>query len=189
MAASEKFWQDMLPYCDYVVPTQHSMRVIHARASPEEIVGMLLRNGAENRVLKMGRDGSLLARHEGCQRVPAVPVNVVNITGAADSLVGQFIHSRAEETVVRLESLPEDDPNYDWREWMSIWKITLVLASRPDPIQPSKYGETNARRMPGAGFKEITPELIRRERHFMDVQESIEEFFARHFGHWGVSTC
>lgn len=100
---------------------------------------------------------------------------------AADSLVLQFEHPRAEETLVKLERIPQDAPNRDRREWASIRVPTLVLANRQDPIHPFEYGAILALTIPGAEFREITAKSVSRERHAADVQKFIEAFLKRHF--------
>lgn len=101
---------------------------------------------------------------------------------AASSLVLQFEHPRAEETVVKLERIPQDAPNWDHRKWASLRIPTLVLANRQDPIHPFEYGEVLAQAIPNAEFREITAKSVSRERHEADIQKFIEEFLKRHFG-------
>jgi pimeloyl-ACP methyl ester carboxylesterase len=108
---------------------------------------------------------------------------------AAESLAKQFQEPRAEDAVARLERIPADAPNEDRREWASIRKPTLVLASRQDPIHPFEYGETLAQFIPRAVFKEITPKSVSRERHAADVQKAIAEFLSRHFLKVVTPTC
>jgi pimeloyl-ACP methyl ester carboxylesterase len=100
---------------------------------------------------------------------------------SANSLVGQFDNSRAEETVVRLEQIPRDAPNWDRREWASIGVPTLVLAGRQDPIHPFEYGEVLAQAIPGAEFKELTPKSVNKELHVKNVQDFMDDFLQRHF--------
>lgn len=100
---------------------------------------------------------------------------------SANSLVTQFEHPRAEETVVKLERIPLDAPNRDRREWASITVPTLVLATRQDPIHPFEYGQQIARIIPPAEFKAITPKSESKERHAADVQAAIEQFLKQHF--------
>ncbi len=99
----------------------------------------------------------------------------------AKSLRTQFEHPRAEENTINLERIPRDTPSSDRREWASIRVPTLVLANRQDPIHPFEYGETCARMIPGAGFKEITAKSVSVEQHGRDVQQSMEEFLQRRF--------
>jgi pimeloyl-ACP methyl ester carboxylesterase len=100
---------------------------------------------------------------------------------SANSLIAQFEHPRAEETVVKLERIPQDVPNRDRREWASITVPALVLANRQDPIHPFEYGEQIAGIIPHAQFKAITPKSVSQERHAADVQTAIEQFLIQHF--------
>jgi pimeloyl-ACP methyl ester carboxylesterase len=100
---------------------------------------------------------------------------------AAASLLGQFSHPRAEETVVKLERIPLHHPAHDRENWASISVPTLVLANRQDPIHPFEFGETMARTIPGAEFRELTAKSVSLETHAVDVQRFIETFLLRHF--------
>jgi pimeloyl-ACP methyl ester carboxylesterase len=100
---------------------------------------------------------------------------------SASSLLGQFENPRAEETVVKLERIPNDSPNSDRTEWGSISVPTLVLANRQDPIHPFEYGEILAGAIPRAEFRELTPKSASVEDHTKDVQTFIEGFLQKHF--------
>jgi pimeloyl-ACP methyl ester carboxylesterase len=100
---------------------------------------------------------------------------------AAASLLGQFSHPRAEETVVKLERIPRHIPAHRREEWASITVPTLVLANRQDPIHPYEFGETLARMIPGAEFRELTPKSLSVEAHGADAQRHIEAFLGSHF--------
>jgi pimeloyl-ACP methyl ester carboxylesterase/sugar phosphate isomerase/epimerase len=100
---------------------------------------------------------------------------------AARSLIGQFLRPRAEETVALLERIPLDSPNRDRAEWRAIKMPVLILANRNDPVHPFEYGETLAREIPGAEFKELTPKSINVEQHNCEVQRFIEDFLLQHF--------
>ncbi|MEO8426489.1 MAG: alpha/beta hydrolase [Verrucomicrobiota bacterium] len=99
----------------------------------------------------------------------------------ANSLLNQFNHPRAEETVVKLERIPGDAPNRDLGELARIRVPTLVLANRLDPIHPFEYGEVLARSIPGAEFKEITSKSVSIERHESEVQHAVADFLERRF--------
>jgi len=81
----------MLPYCDYVIPSFDDLQPIFPDASAEEIACQLLSLGARAAVLKMGRDGCLIAQGSDRMRVPALPANVVDTTGAGDCWDAGFI--------------------------------------------------------------------------------------------------
>jgi pimeloyl-ACP methyl ester carboxylesterase len=100
---------------------------------------------------------------------------------AAASLVKQFEHPRAEETVIKLERIPRDAPVRDLRALEAIAVPTLVLANRQDPIHPFACGESLAQRIPQAEFRELTPKSVSSERHAAEVQQFIAAFLERHF--------
>ena len=99
----------------------------------------------------------------------------------AQSLLGQFDHPRAAEAVARLERIPRDAPCRDLAELTAIRVPTLVLANRQDVIHPFSYGQTLARKIPGAQFREITSKNESPERHAADVQGALGEFLLGHF--------
>ena len=96
-------------------------------------------------------------------------------------MLGQFSHPRAEETVVKLERIPLHIPAHKRQDWTSITVPTLVLANRQDPIHPYEFGETLARLIPEAEFRELTSKSVSVEAHGADVQRHIEVFLGSHF--------
>ena len=102
---------------------------------------------------------------------------------AANSLLGQFAHPRAEETVIKLERIPTHIPAHRREDWAAITIPTLVLANRQDPIHPYEIGETLARLIPGAELRELTPKSASMYAHAADVQRHIEAFLKSHFDH------
>lgn len=99
----------------------------------------------------------------------------------AKSLVGQFLRPRAGETVALLERMPLDAPCHDRAGWRDIRVPVLVLANRQDPVHPFEYGQTLAREIPGAVFREITPKSVSVEQHNAETQQHIEDFLLQHF--------
>lgn len=95
---------------------------------------------------------------------------------AANSLLGQFQHPRAQETVARLERIPRDQPYARLEELDHIACPTLILANRQDPIHPFAYGETLARTIPNAVFRELTPKSVDKALHEREVQRFVTEF-------------
>lgn len=95
---------------------------------------------------------------------------------SANSLLGQFEHLRAEETVAKLERLPHDAPDLDRSEWANLIVPTLILATRQDPIHPFEYGVALAQSIPGAMLKEVTAKSVSMERHTAEVQTAIGAF-------------
>jgi pimeloyl-ACP methyl ester carboxylesterase len=99
----------------------------------------------------------------------------------ATSLLGQFDRPRAEETAVVLERLPHDVPTGHRADWGTVRVPTLVLANRLDPVHPFAYGETLARAIPGAEFRELTPKATDERRHDQEVRAAVDAFLAWHF--------
>lgn len=86
----------MLPYCDYVMPSLDDLRVIYPGTSPVELANRLLDLGAGTAVIKMGRDGCLVARGTDRTQVSALPAKVVDTTGAGDCWDAGFIAALAD---------------------------------------------------------------------------------------------
>lgn len=107
----------------------------------------------------------------------------------ANSLLSQFEQPRAEETVIKLERIPQYAPSFTREHWRTISVPTLVLANRQDPIHPFEYGETLARIIPGAQLRELTPKSVSLDRHAQDVQIDLEKFLKRHFAITGVNVA
>ncbi len=99
----------------------------------------------------------------------------------AASLLAQFAHPRAEETVAKLERIPAHIPAHTRADWKRIAVPTLVLANRRDAIHPFEFGEVLAREIPGAAFAEIAPKSDGLERHAEEVQRAVEDFLVRNF--------
>jgi pimeloyl-ACP methyl ester carboxylesterase len=108
---------------------------------------------------------------------------------AAQSLVNQFTHPRAEECLVRLERIPHDAPCRDRAEWRAIDVPTLVLGNRKDPIHPWEFAEVLAWAIPGAELRELTPKSVSVERHAGDVRRALDDFLTRHFPRGPNAPC
>lgn len=103
----------------------------------------------------------------------------------ADSLLRQFDHPRAAETVVKLERIPADCPTQSLEEVRQVQTPTLVLANHHDPIHPFEYGETLAKTFPNARLHEITSKSTDIDQHQADVQKHVEEFLKTLLGSEG----
>jgi pimeloyl-ACP methyl ester carboxylesterase len=108
---------------------------------------------------------------------------------AATSLLGQFEHPRAEETVEKLERIPNDAPGRDAKAWTEITVPTLVLANREDPIHPFEFGETLAQAIPNSILKELTSKSINKPLHLLEVERYINGFLQNHFRNQKVLRC
>ena len=99
----------------------------------------------------------------------------------ATSLLAQFTHPRAEETVAKLERIPAHVPAHSRADWKRLAVPVLVLANRRDAIHPLEFGETLAREIPGALFAEIAPKSDGLAKHAADVQRVVEEFLMKNY--------
>jgi pimeloyl-ACP methyl ester carboxylesterase len=92
------------------------------------------------------------------------------------SLLAQFAHPRAEETVAKLERIPRHIPSHGREAWRRIQVPTLVLGNRLDGIHPFEFAEEFAREIPGATLRELTPKSVNKDQHAVDTQKALEEF-------------
>ena len=97
----------------------------------------------------------------------------------ANSLLSQFAHPRAEETVAKLERIPAHAPKNTREDWKRIRVPTLVIVNRQDAIHPFEFGETLAATIPNASLVEVTPKSVNKDAHAADVQRAIDSFLAR----------
>jgi sugar/nucleoside kinase (ribokinase family) len=81
----------MLPYCDYVTPSFDDLQVIYPGTSAAELAGRLLDLGATTAVIKMGRDGCMVARGADRIQIPPNAAQVMDTTGAGDCWDAGFI--------------------------------------------------------------------------------------------------
>ncbi len=102
----------------------------------------------------------------------------------ADSLLGQFAHPRAEETVAKLERIPTYVPTHRREAWKQIAVPALVLVNRLDEIHPFEFGEMLASTISGARLVELAPKSVSKEQHSADVQRALESFFADYQERW-----
>jgi pimeloyl-ACP methyl ester carboxylesterase len=99
----------------------------------------------------------------------------------ANSLLSQFAHPRAEETVAKLERIPAYVPQHTRADWKRIRVPTLVLVNRQDEIHPFDFGEVLAREIPNAQLVEVAPKSVSKEQHTADVQQALSDFLLKHF--------
>ncbi len=100
---------------------------------------------------------------------------------SAKSLLAQFAHPRAGETVAKLERIPAYVPAHTRAHWQGLRLPVLVLANRQDPVHPFEFGEVLAQAIPGARLVEVTPKSVSVEQHTVDVQRALEDFLVKHF--------
>jgi len=92
---------------DYFIPNEHEaeaisgMEVRHLEQA-RACAAQLLSAGVRRVIVTLGANGSLLARAEGMEHVPAFPMQCLDSTGAGDAFIGSF-------SVFLSEGLPEGE--------------------------------------------------------------------------------
>ncbi len=130
---------------------------------------------------KLIREQKPQAGQQLFEQSPIYAAIAAESTDSASSLLAQFAHPRALETVAKFERIPNDVPNRDRREWSKITVPTLVLANRSDPIHPFEYGKTIAQEIPDAEFKELTPKALDLAGYTQEVRTYITQFLHSHW--------
>lgn len=85
--------KEFLPNIDYFMPSLEEAIQLTNRKEPDEIAQVLLKNGANTVVLKLGDKGAVLYRKDVKIEGPAYPSMVMNTTGAGDNFCAGFIAS------------------------------------------------------------------------------------------------
>ncbi len=83
---------EALRWATVAVGNRAEVALAVGEGSPEEQAGRLLALGVELAFVKLGPEGTLVAWAGGAERVPAVPVPVVNGLGAGDAFGGAVCH-------------------------------------------------------------------------------------------------
>ena len=160
---------------------------------PERVLGLVLSRAAW---LDQRRDDNLrvfstLAEFiraygavEGARRYEATEAYQEVLKASPDgaaSLLAQFAHPRAEETVAKLERIPQYTPKHTRGDWKRIRVPTLVLANQQDPVHPFDFGQTLAEMIAGARLIELTPKSVSKEKHAADVERAVTTFLVENF--------
>lgn len=91
----------LFAHVDYLTPNESELRILLGLPaddprSSRELAGELRRRGVRNVVVTLGRSGALVLTDELDVMVPAVPVEVVDTTGAGDAFNSGFAVALAE---------------------------------------------------------------------------------------------
>lgn len=84
-------YRDVLALIDYFFPNEKEAAYYSGEDSFPRMAAVFRDMGIRNVVIKAGADGCFASGEEGEFSLPAVPVNVVDTTGAGDSFVSGFI--------------------------------------------------------------------------------------------------
>ena len=91
LGPQRKLFEDVLPYCDVVLPSWDDLRGIYPGLDPVQVVRKLQTKGARRVVLKLGARGCLVLSDNSVVRVPSVADKIVDGTGAGDCFNAGFI--------------------------------------------------------------------------------------------------
>jgi sugar/nucleoside kinase (ribokinase family) len=80
-----------LPFCDVVLPSYDDLRRLYPQLDPAGVAAYLLQKGACRVVLKLGREGCLVASPKNVVKLPSVAMEIVDTTGAGDCFNAGFI--------------------------------------------------------------------------------------------------
>ena len=82
----------IIRHCDFVFPNEHEARAITGTKTPMAALEKL-HDWVRVPVVKLGARGSLLIAEGKVHRQPALPVPLVDATGAGDAFNGGFLHA------------------------------------------------------------------------------------------------
>ena len=88
-------FEEMLPYCNYVMPSYDDMLAIYPGLSVNEVAIHLHDKGADTVILKLGARGCMVYHDTVMTFIPALPTNVLDTTGAGDCWNAGFIAALA----------------------------------------------------------------------------------------------
>jgi sugar/nucleoside kinase (ribokinase family) len=80
-----------LPYVDYFLPNEEQALAMTGESDPAEAAVALRGMGPKGVVITLGDQGSLLLAGEKAERIPVLPVEVVDTTGCGDAYCAGFI--------------------------------------------------------------------------------------------------
>jgi pimeloyl-ACP methyl ester carboxylesterase len=198
----EQFTDDLRAFLDHLkleraiiggISMGAAIALHFALTHPQRVLGLVLSRPAwldQSRADNLGVFSQLAqfirkyGAWEGAQRYQQIDAfqQVLKVSpDNANSLLAQFAHPRADETVAKLERIPAYVPRHTRADWRRIKVPTLVLANRQDEIHPFDFGEVLANEISGAELHELTPKSVSKEKHTADVQRFISEFLTRNF--------
>lgn len=80
-----------LPHVDHFLPNEEQAVAMTGHDDPDKAARALLAQGPRTVVVTLGGEGSLVATAGGVERLPVLPVDVVDTTGCGDAYCAGFI--------------------------------------------------------------------------------------------------
>jgi sugar/nucleoside kinase (ribokinase family) len=87
----------ILPYIDVFMPNIEEATILTGETDPGKQAELFLRAGCNIAIITRGEDGALLMSAHETLKVPAFPVEVVDVSGAGDAFVAGFIVGLLEQ--------------------------------------------------------------------------------------------
>jgi sugar/nucleoside kinase (ribokinase family) len=88
--------KDVLPVLDIFAPSYAEAANLTKKEKPEDMARVLLDQGVEMAVIKLGPDGCLVADRSGLSHVKGYKTGVVNTTGAGDNFTAGFLYGMCQ---------------------------------------------------------------------------------------------
>lgn len=85
--------ETLFPLADYIIPSKKYAERLTGECDPEKAAAALLGYGAAAVIITMGREGCLVAGRGVMEKIPALPVDAVDTTGAGDVFHGGFVYA------------------------------------------------------------------------------------------------
>jgi sugar/nucleoside kinase (ribokinase family) len=83
----------LLKYIDYIIPNESEASALTGEIDPRESARCFIEHGAQNVIIKCGKDGCIYRSAKEGGIIPAYPAaDVIDTTGAGDSFVAGFIY-------------------------------------------------------------------------------------------------
>ena len=83
--------KDSLPMIDYIFPNEKEAAFYTGQTAPEAMADVFLSYGIKNVIIKLGPDGCFFKNASSTLRIPGIPVDAVDATGAGDNFAAGFI--------------------------------------------------------------------------------------------------
>lgn len=102
--APERLPEELLALVDVLVPNEIEARALAGlpvTAAPDEAAERLRSRGVATVIVTLGGDGALVTDQDGASLVPAVPIEVIDTTGAGDAFAGALAAALASGVDVR----------------------------------------------------------------------------------------
>ena len=100
--------RDSLSMIDYITPNEDEARHFTEKDEPEAMADVFLSFGMKNVIIKLGAKGCLLKNRETTIRLPILPVQAVDATGAGDNFAAGFaseiLRGARQEEALRFAS-------------------------------------------------------------------------------------